>query len=946
MASNKIVDVDLFCSIRLSPHGFLHFEIAESSSLPPSLISLQQTFLDDWRAGWFRLAADKLFIGNNPSIRFWQEIASYFLTALCHLPADVEYSPLEAPETERLAEWILRAPPMAGGEYLSLERMIALWEELNKWVASAAAGQGGIHQFLTERAPQWQQVGRVCFHLAENKKDLERPFAFLATYSTGFGAGGKLRHLPLKEALKQHSETNNNQTLIKLLTPVHQASQKCQWLQELVASAEIYQPLAWPANKAYKFLCSIPQMEESGLSIRIPNWWKRRPRPQVSVTIGSSLQPRLGISSMLDFDVKIAIGDDQLSEEELTELLASGENLACLRGQWVEVDRAKLQEALKHWKQVQKSNRNGQISFIEGMRLLAGAPSELETINRNEEERHWVKIAPGEALSEILRNLRNPSLISSVTLENLNATLRPYQNEGLSWLSLLSELGLGACLADDMGLGKTIQILSLLLLQKRQTNNHSTQPSLGLDHSVDQPSSVIKPGQSTDTASECHATMSESVPSRSDQGPSLLIVPASLLSNWKREADRFTPSLKLLLLHPAEIKNSQLAKIEENPSEYFQDFDLVVTTYSMIVRMDWLSEIPWNLLILDEAQAIKNAGTKQTKSIKALKSRAKIALTGTPIENRLSDLWSLFDFLNPGLLGSSTRFKEYITGLQNHPSQFESLRKLVAPYILRRMKTDPAIISDLPNKIETPIYCHLTKLQAQHYGKIVDELRKSLNSVDPKGRRGLVLRALLQLKQICNHPSHYTGTGDYLASHSGKFERLGEICEELASRQEKVLVFTQFSEIIPPLEEYLSRIFGRRGLILHGGTPIKERKGLVDTFQSDAGPPFFILSLKAGGTGLTLTAASHVIHFDRWWNPAVENQATDRAFRIGQKKNVQVHKFITQGTVEEQVDAILNSKKKLANDILASTDEVRITELSDDELLNLLAIDLDRATAQ
>ena len=453
-----------------------------------------------------------------------------------------------------------------------------------------------------------------------------------------------------------------------------------------------------------------------------------------------------------------------------------------------------------------------------------------------------------------------------------------------------------------MGLGKTIQILSLLLLQKQQVQNLTEQSSL-------------------------------------------LIVPASLLSNWKCEADRFTPSLKLLLLHPSETKNLSFAKIEENPTDYFQDFDLVVTTYSMIVRMEWLSQTSWNLLILDEAQAIKNAGTKQTKSIKALKSRSKIALTGTPIENRLSDLWSLFDFLNPGLLGSSTRFKEYINSLQNHPGQFESLRKLVGPYILRRMKTDPTIISDLPDKIETPVYCHLTKQQAQHYEMIVDELRQSLKLIDPQKRRGLVLRALLQLKQICNHPSHYTGSGDYLSSDSGKFERLGEICEELASRQEKVLIFTQFSEIIPALEEHLSRIFGRHGLILHGGTSIKARKELVDAFQCDTGPPFFILSLKAGGTGLTLTAASHVIHFDRWWNPAVENQATDRAFRIGQKKNVQVHKFITQGTVEEQIDAIISSKKKLASKILTSTDEVRITELPDDELLNLLALDLDKATA-
>lgn len=377
----------------------------------------------------------------------------------------------------------------------------------------------------------------------------------------------------------------------------------------------------------------------------------------------------------------------------------------------------------------------------------------------------------------------------------------------------------------------------------------------------------------------------------------------------------------------------------------FEGVDLVVTTYSMIVRLEWLSKISWNHLILDEAQAIKNGGTKQTKAIKSMRSRARIALTGTPIENRLSDLWSLFDFLNPGLLGNDTRFKKYIKNLQEQAGQFDSLRKLVSPYILRRMKTDPKVISDLPEKIETPTYCRLTKLQAQHYQAVVNDLRAKLESVEPEKRRGLVLKSLLELKQICNHPCHYSGKGIYDPVQSGKFERLGQICEELASRQEKVLIFTQFSEIIAALEDYLSGIFGRNGLILHGGTPIKDRKKLVDAFQSDGGPPFFVLSLKAGGTGLTLTAASHVIHFDRWWNPAVENQATDRAFRIGQKKNVQVHTFITQGTVEEHIDAIIQSKKKLAHDILGTSDEVRITELGNQELLNLLTLDLDRATA-
>ncbi len=886
------------CSIRCSPSNALHFECSENAAIPKFLTQIYDNFVLDWRAGWFRLAAERPLLNQEPTLKFWQEIAAHFLTLLCHMPAESACASIPPPNNALIEEWILRAPPMMGGEYLSVDRILKLWQELNEWFL-AASKELGIQQFLEARAPLWRQVGRVCFHLAENKKDTARPFAFLATYSTRLGAGGKVKHLPLKEALNQYSGTNDRQALIKLLTPVHQASEKCLWIQELLTTAELYQPLAWTPQQAYRFLCAIPQMEESGLSVQIPNWWKQRTRPQVSVTIGSSLKSGLGVSSLLDFDVKLAIGDANLSEDELSEILSKDQSLVFVRGQWIEIDRKQLQEALSHWKQVQKQHKNGQISFIEGMRLLAGVPSNIDDENADSENCHWVKVASGEALANILRQLRSPDAISPQHLKSVKAELRPYQHEGVSWLSLLSGLGLGACLADDMGLGKTIQILSLLILKRRQMG----------------------------TA----------------RFPSLLIVPASLLSNWQREAMRFTPSLKLFFLHPSELKGADSLKIEEIPDQHLEDVDLVITTYSMVTRIKWLAQYSWDIIILDEAQAIKNSGTKQTRAVKTLKSQSRIALTGTPIENRLSDLWSLFDFLNPGLLGTAKHFKDYITYLQTHPSRFDSLRKLTSPYILRRMKTDPKVISELPDKIEVAAYCRLTANQVQHYQTIVNELRHTLETVDPLNRRGIVLKALLQLKQICNHPCQYSGIGDYDPSHSGKFERLQEICEELVSRQEKVLVFTQFSAIIAPLEEYLRGIFGRKGLILHGGTPIKERKELVEHFQTSEGPPFFILSLKAGGTGLTLTEASHVIHFDRWWNPAVENQATDRAFRIGQKKNVMVHKFITQGTIEEKIDAIIASKKQLANEILSSTDEVRITELSDDELLKLISLDISKS---
>jgi SNF2 family DNA or RNA helicase len=465
----------------------------------------------------------------------------------------------------------------------------------------------------------------------------------------------------------------------------------------------------------------------------------------------------------------------------------------------------------------------------------------------------------------------------------------------------VTQLGLGACLADDMGLGKTIQVLALLLRLRHAASAHQ-------------------------------------------QAPSLLIIPASLLGNWRSEAARFAPSLKLVFLHPAETDQHTLAHIAASPRTHLADADLVITTYAMLHRQPWLADQVWRLVILDEAQAIKNPATRQSKATRNLSAQARIALTGTPVENRLGDLWSLFDFLNPGLLGSATVFQAFVKSLQaREQQQFAPLRQLVGPYILRRLKTDRSIIAELPEKTETPRYCHLTRPQIKLYEHTVRGMESALASVDGMARRGLVLQSLLRLKQICNHPSQLSGDGEYKPADSGKFLRLAEIGDELAARQEKVLIFSQFREIIDPLAAHLVTIFGRSGLVLHGGTSVQKRQALVDQFQSDDGPPFFILSLRAGGTGLNLTAASHVIHFDRWWNPAVENQATDRAFRIGQQRHVLVHTFITSGTIEERIDTMLAEKRQFADDVLRSDSEVNLTELPDEELLQLVRLDVTRA---
>jgi non-specific serine/threonine protein kinase len=886
--------------IKLTPTG--HLRLVPEGPSDPLSTGIKNIFEQDWAQGLFVLGAEKIDPADSQTLRYWQNIANHYLTDLCHTPESENTISIASPGEGELSTWLLTAPPMMGGEYLSIDMLRSIWVELDQWVHQQIRASGGVKAFLKSFAPKWHQVGRVCFHLAENKADQSYPFAFLATYSTGFSSGGKLKHLPLRNALEQYAGSKNRSALINLLSPVQQAASTVPWVNQLIDSGQVYQPLAWTAESAYQFLRSVPTLEEAGLMVRLPDWWKKRPRPTVSVTIGQQKTSRLGAEAMLDFNVGVLLGDQAITKQELQELLAGNEGLVWFKGQWVEVDRAKLQEAVAHWEKLQCQAKDGEISFIEGMRLLAGASSDLRHEEEGKTESSWVHVSAGDMLRDILQELRDPARLGHVDFgKTVRATLRPYQKQGTAWLNLLMQLGLGACLADDMGLGKTLQVLTLLSAFHHDLNKKYTVPSL-------------------------------------------LVVPASLLGNWKQEAQRFTPSLKLTFLHPAENDVKAINKIAAGPQKELAKTDLAVTTYSMMTRQEWLAKMHWNLVILDEAQAIKNSSTRQSKAAKKLSADARIVLTGTPVENRLGDLWSLFDFLNPGLLGSATVFKSFVKQLQQRSQdQYGPLRRLVSPYILRRLKTDRSIIADLPDKIETSSYCKLSKTQIKLYDQAVKALKSALETADGIARRGIVLQYLMRLKQICNHPSQLTGDGHYAPDDSGKFIRLGQICEEIASRQEKALIFTQFREITDPLSDYLSTVFGRTGLILHGGIQVRKRKQLINQFQVEDGPPFFILSLKAGGTGLNLTAASHIIHFDRWWNPAVENQATDRAFRIGQTRNVLVHKFVATGTVEERIDEMIAEKQKMADEILAGDGELKLTEMADEQLLRIVRLDVTRA---
>ncbi len=886
--------------IRLLPSGRLALEAGPSEQVQ-AFSPHEQAFRVDWREGLFLLAAKSDVGARTACMRFWSRLAAAYLTRLCHLQSPGPDIVIEPPLADELGAWVEASPPMVGGEYLDPALLARIWEALGHWVREAVRADGGVEAFLHRRAPRWNQVGRVTFHLAENKNDASRPFAFMASFTTGVGASGQVTHLPLRKALELYAGAGDKPALLKLLTPVQEAATRCDWVKDLVERGDIYRPMAWDVSRAYAMLRSAPLLEESGLTVRLPDWWKKRPRPGVKVVIGDIRKNSLGASGMLDFRVETALGGQRLSKAELKELLNGPAGLVQFKGQWVELDPRRLQEALDHWQGLEERARDGEISFIEGMRLLAGAPPDLGGRDGDDIQREWSEVVAGSAMRELLDRLRNPAGMAVGEAPGpLNGVLRPYQRDGFAWLRLLTGLGLGACLADDMGLGKTLQVLALL----------------------------------------------QELAADSSGPPSLLVLPASLLGNWRAEAQRFAPSLRLLFLHPAETGRAELEAIASRPERLRASCDVAITTYSMLGRLAWLGEHPWRLVILDEAQAIKNHATAQSKAARKLKARARIVMTGTPVENRLGDLWALFDFLNPGLLGTANRFKGFVKGMEEgREDRFGPLRRLVSPYILRRLKTDRSIIADLPDKTEATRHCFLSKEQARLYARVVDDMARTLETVEAMARRGLVLQTLMRLKQICNHPGQFSGDGDFSPERGGKFLQLRTLCEELAERQERVLVFTQFREIIPALEEQLEAVFGRPGLVLHGGVPVSRRKGLVDQFQQEDGPPFFVLSIKAGGTGLNLTAASQVIHFDRWWNPAVENQATDRAFRIGQKRNVLVHKFVTRGTIEERIDALISEKRELAEQLLSGAGEVRLTELPDQELLRLVRLDLNSATS-
>jgi superfamily II DNA or RNA helicase len=883
--------------LRLTPHGRL---VAEDQDDAPEIDvnardRLAAAFAQGSGPGLVRLGAGEVGHTLPPVFVWWRSFATRYVGSVCLNASGREddvtlpvVPPLDAGD---LASLVLTAPMMAGAEYLTEAVLLALWDELALAFAEAlAASRTGLQRFLNALNPAWNLVGRVHFNLAENRRDAEQPFAFMATYTTRLSAQARAQHVPLGQALREYAGAANRDKLLSLLLPVQRAAEHCDWLRPMIDAGEIFHPLRWGPTEASRFLHSLPELETAGVVVRMPATWRanRPARPRVTATVGSRKPAALGLESVLDFRMSVILDGEPLTQDEVATLLAGTDDLVLLRGQWVEVDRARFEKTMDRFREAEALAAQNGLSFAEAMRMLAGASVAGEDPAAT--DGNWSRVTAGPWLEETLKALRSGDGDGPDPGSALKGTLRPYQRTGTRWMHLLSSLGLGACLADDMGLGKTIQVLSLLLVEQAAAQ------------------------------------------------PSLLVAPASLLGNWAAEIEKFAPGLKAAIVHPSAMTADQIKQF--NPREY----DLAITSYGSLLRMPALAATAWRFVILDEAQAIKNPAARQTKAAKALQAKARIALTGTPVENHLGDLWSIFDFINPGLLGNAKQFSRYAKSLaERTDNPYGPLRELVRPYILRRMKTDKAVIADLPDKTEIKVLCSLSRRQTALYGQAVEDLAKSLEDAEGIQRKGVVLAMLMRLKQICNHPSQWLNDNLWAEEDSGKWGRLREIAEVVAAKQEKMLVFTQFREMTGPLSAFLGQIFGRPGLVLHGDTAVKNRKTLVQTFQEDETVPFFVLSLKAGGSGLTLTAASHVVHVDRWWNPAVENQATDRAFRIGQKQNVLVHKFICRGTVEEKIDALIDSKQGLSDELLTGGAEVNLTEMGNEDIMRLVALDLNAA---
>ena len=856
--------------VTFTPNGYLLDTASVGTKKAWQSDAFMEIYREDPSRALYGFAFRPFDTAMSPGIAFLHDLARIFVETAA-MDTDIEVTRTAKLPGDAVLQKLARLVPFAvGSEHLTAGWIEDRWREMASVLESELLNHAdiGVSDYLKSKDESVKVAGRIFFHLVEHRSE-DYPFAFLATYSTG--GKNDVSHVPLENALLEYRD--DHEKLMSLLATVSRAADRSDFISGLVESGELFSPLRFTRDDAYVFLREIDLYEASGIVCRIPNWWRRGGATRLRVSIGGSEPAKVGMDALLSFEPSILVGDLELTREELESLMSEAAGLSFIKGKWIEVDPTKLGQILAAYEKIGDSP---DMTLAEAIRLQLGIGKLPAAVDDS-----LVEVGNGSWLTGLRGRLTHPADLEDTDAgDGFKATLRPYQRHGLSWLRAVLQSGFGALLADDMGLGKTIQLLALLEYFRKNGG-----------------------------------------------AKALLVVPASLLGNWQKEAAKFTPELRVQLIHGGSREFSP------------DDADLFVTTYGMVSRLESLKSREWDVLILDEAQAVKNAGSKQAKSVKELQAKARIAMTGTPIENRLADLWSVFDFLNRGLLGSAKEFSDFAKRLREGRDGYAKLKAMIGPFMLRRLKTDKNVISDLPEKVEIKVYTSLTPKQTVFYSALVSELSGTLAEAEGISRKGLVLASIMKFKQICNHPDQYTGQETYKPELSGKFAQLAEICGTIMEKREKVLIFTQFREITEPLNRYLRGVFEREGLIIHGQTPAKKRSDMVERFNGDEYVPYMVLSLKAGGVGLNLTAANHVVHFDRWWNPAVENQATDRAFRIGQTKNVMVHKFVTLGTVEEKIDAMLEEKQQMADGIVATSGEAWITGMSNEELMALFTLE-------
>jgi len=695
-------------------------------------------------------------------------------------------------------------------------------------------------------------------------------------------------------------------------------------LAELARASAVYAPVATalrqpaPAElaltdqEAYDFLTKAAEtLSNIGVVVHLPGWWANRARVGLNAHAtpgepGGISEGMLTAETLYNCSWRMMLGDDSLTDDEMAALVQAKVPLVQMRGQWVAFDPERVRRGLDFIRARRETDDRRTAAEIVALALGPQAGDLPEEI---------LSVTAGGTLGEFLDGTLADSMRPADPPPWFAATLRPYQQRGLAWLSFLGRLGLGACLADDMGLGKTVQLLALEAVEK--------------DDAIGQP--MQRAGVRSGTRRAAPAGHPGSAPRR----PTLVVCPVSMVGAWQREAARFAPALRVVVHHGAERRHGEDFASQANQA------DLVVTTYQVLLRdVADLAALDWGRVVVDEAQNVKNAATQSAKAAGRLRAHQRVALTGTPVENKLAELRSILDFCNPGFLGSPEVFRARFANpieRAGDAAVAEQLRALTRPFILRRLKTDKTVIDDLPDKIDTKQVCFLLPEQASLYQAVVTDMMARIERASGIERRGLVLATLTKLKQVCNHPAQFLHDGSPIGRRSGKIARLDDIVAEILAEDGKALIFTQYTEFGDLLVRHLGTRFGRPVAYLHGQVPKRRRDELVAEFQSEAGPPLFVLSLRAGGTGLTLTAANHVLHVDRWWNPAVENQATDRAFRIGQRRSVQVHTFVTAGTLEERIDTMIEQKKALA-ELVVGDGEGWLTELSTAELRDVFAL--------